>query len=114
MKVINLSNNAILGNNIKFADSFILRLLGLIPKKVLHKGEGLIIKPCNSIHMLFMNFSIDVLFLDKDCKVIYLLENFKPWKISRIIKGSAFVIELPAETIKYTNTKIGDIIKIGL
>ena len=81
-------------------------------KKHISKDEALLIYPCNSIHMFFMRFSIDVLFVDKNNEIIYLLENFIPWKISRIIWKSYYVIELPCGTIKKTNTNIGDIIKI--
>ena len=53
------------------------RCLGLMLKKSFH-GESLFLSPCNSIHTFFMNFKIDVLFLDKDLKVVKYFERCLP------------------------------------
>lgn len=111
MQVINKSKNTMLGDKISLADDFFSRLFGLIPKRKLAAGEGLIIKPCSSIHMFFMKFPIDVLFVDDNNEIVYLLENFRPWMVSKIVRGSRYVIELPAGTIKRTNTQVGDAIE---
>lgn len=108
MKVLNVSKNTILGEKISHADNFFSRSLGLIPRKSLSVGEGLIINPCNSIHMFFMKFPIDVLFIDKNNVVVYAVENIRPWRISRVVWNAKYVVELPALTIRKTVTKIGD------
>ena len=51
---------------IKIANNFFKRFLGLMGKKKLPGGEGLLIAPCKSIHMCFMRFSIDAIFIDKN------------------------------------------------
>ena len=112
MKITNISKNTIIGSNINIANTFYKRLIGLMFKKSINKDEGLLISPCNSIHMFFMKFSIDVIFIDKNDKILYVLEDFKPWRISKIVLGSKYVLELPPKTIKNTLTTIGDIIKI--
>lgn len=112
MVVNNITRGTIIGTDISLAGTFYRRFIGLMAKKKLIKDEGLILRPCNSIHMFFMNFPIDVLFVDKDNKIIYLIQNFNPWRVSKIIKGSKYVVELPSGTINETNTVVGDIIEI--
>lgn len=112
-KVVNLSKNTILGEKVKLADTFGSRFLGLMFRKTLNEGEGLIVKPCNSIHMFFMQFPLDIIFVDKNNTVIYLIEGIRPWKISKIVRYSKYVIELPAGTISKTKTEVGDKIEIN-
>ena len=93
------------GGNIEIADTFISRLNGLMFRKKLDKGSGLIINPCNSIHMCFMNFPLDIIFVRKDNTICDFIENIKPWRISKIYFDAEYVIELPAGTIKEKNIK---------
>lgn len=96
-------NNKIVSNNIKLADNFFTRLKGLMFTKELLPQEGLIINPCNSIHMCFMNYPLDILFIDKDSNICAMLENIKPWRISKIYFDAEYVIELPTGTISKNN-----------
>lgn len=59
------------------------------------------------LHMFFVFFPIDVLFLDEDKKITAKIENFLPWRICKAREGR-FIIELPAGTIRKTNSHIGD------
>ncbi|TYQ17662.1 UNVERIFIED_CONTAM: hypothetical protein Cloal_0020 [Acetivibrio alkalicellulosi] len=111
MIVKNISKNTILASNCKVANTFFKRFLGLMFKKYLPLGQGLLITPCNSIHMFFMKFPLDIVFIDKGQTVVYTIENITPWKCSKIIKTSYSVLELPVGTIKNTQTTVGD--KIG-
>ena len=64
---------------IKIADNFFTRLAGLMFKKRLPQSTGLLLAPCNSVHMCFMRFAIDVVYLDKDYKILKIVTNLKPW-----------------------------------
>ena len=64
---------------IKIADNFILRLAGLMFKKRLPQSTGLLLAPCNSVHMCFMRFAIDVVYIDKEYSIIKVVKNLKPW-----------------------------------
>ena len=112
MVIKNLSKDTVISSNCGTANTFIRRFLGLMGKAGLSHGQGLIITPCNSIHMFFMKFPIDAIFIDKNNKVLLVLENFKPWHISRIVFNAYSVIELPTGTIKATNTSINDILQL--
>ncbi len=74
--------------------------------------EAMVIKPCNSIHTFFMRFPIDVLFVDKESKVVKGIVGMPSFRLSPIYFTSQFVIELPAGTIQATNTTEGDQIAI--
>ena len=85
--------------SIKKADTFIPRLKGLMFRKEPLKEEGLWIVPCNSIHMCFMNFPIDAVFLDQHQRIIKLVRNLKPWQIVTPVKHAHSVLELPSGSI---------------
>lgn len=65
------------------------------------------------LHMNFVFFPIDVLFLDKAKRVIEIKENFMPWSYYAPKKKAMYVIELPCAIIKKSKTKLGDIISIN-
>ena len=90
------------------ADSFWKRFKGLIGTKNLPRGNGLLIEPCNSIHMMFMSIPIDVAYVDKDDHVVALDPEMKPWRLGKPHRTSRYVIELPAGTLARTHTQVGD------
>lgn len=112
MKIYNSTQNDLISDNVKVADNFFTRSVGLLSKKSLKDSESLIIKPCCSIHTFFMRFDIDVLFVNKKNELVAFYENVKPWKILPIHLTSAYVIELPAGQIAMKNISLGDIIGI--
>jgi len=61
------------------ADTFLTRFCGLMLRKRLPAGRGLLIAPCSSIHMCFMRFAIDAIFIDQDYRVLKVVRNVKPW-----------------------------------
>lgn len=112
MKVYNSTQNNLIADDVKLADNFVTRTFGLIPKNLLNEDEGLLIKPCCSIHTFFMKFAIDVLFVNKKNEIVALYENVKPWRILPIHPVSHYVIELPAGTINAKKISKHDIISI--
>ncbi len=112
MRIINLTRQRVLADQALVAEGFFLRLVGLLNRKKLNPGEGLILKPCNSIHTFLMRFTIDVLFVDKANSVLKIVPLLKPFHLTYIYPNSAFVIELPAGVIKATSTQQGDIVSL--
>ncbi len=112
MRIINLKNNSVLADKGKLADTFWSRLIGLLNRSSLEKGEALILKPSYAIHTLFMRFSIDALFLDKNGKVIGLIHAIKPFRFSPAYFGCQLTIEFPENTLHSTQTQLGDVIMI--
>lgn len=64
---------------ILIADSFFTRLAGLMFRKPLPVATGLLLSPCNSVHMCFMRFAIDVVYVDKEYTVLKVVKNLRPW-----------------------------------
>ncbi len=108
MIIRNVSKNTVIAEKCEIADNFLSRFLGLMFKNELPEGNGLLITPCNSIHMFFMKFPLDIIFIDKEYNIVHLIENIKPWKFSEIIWSSNSVIELPTGAISKTRTAVGD------
>jgi uncharacterized membrane protein (UPF0127 family) len=112
VKAIDSTSGKELAPNLSVADTFFTRLKGLLGKNELPHGEGLWIKPCNSVHTFGMKFPIDVVFLDKDNRVVGLVNTLRPNRISRLYSGASSVIELPAGTIVATDTVTGHRIEV--
>ena len=61
-----------------------------------------------SLHMIFVFYPIDVLFLDRIKLVVDLKENFAPFTFYASKKKAMYAIELPKGTIKKSGTNVGD------
>ena len=112
MKIYNSTQKNLIADDVKVANTFIARTLGLITKKIIAESEVLVIKPCNSIHTFFMKFPIDVLFVDANDEIVALYENVKPWRILPIHFNSLYVVELKAGQISAKKIVKHDIIQI--
>lgn len=75
------------------ADSFRTRLLGLLALPPLQPGEALALKPCSSVHTCFMRYAIDVVYLDRDHRVIKVVPALAPWRVSAC-PGARMTLEL--------------------
>lgn len=111
MKIVNITRDTLLADKAELADTFLKRLIGLLNRKSLAKGEALILEPANCIHSLFMRFTFDALFLDKSGRVVGIQPSMKPFRISRLYFNASVVIELPEHTLKLTHTQPGDTIE---
>jgi len=110
VKVINTTKNTVLAENAVLADTCKSRIIGLLNRKLLSPGEGLVISRCNSIHTFFMKFSIDAVFISKKGVVVKILHNLKPWRISGVYWSAFYCVELPSGTAFRTHTEIGNTI----
>ena len=108
MRVFNQTRNVPLLSQARVADTFWLRLRGLLGVSSLPKEEGLILIGEKSIHTFFMKFPIDVLYVDKNYKVIRADPNMIPYRLGPFVSQAAYVVEMPVGTIANTVTKVGD------
>ncbi|WP_207907615.1 DUF192 domain-containing protein [Effusibacillus lacus] len=90
------------------ADRFVSRFLGLMFRKELPENQALWLVPCNSIHMFFMKFSIDVIFLDQMNRIVKLAKHVQPWSVLSPVRSAYSVLELPAGTIERYGIEPGD------
>lgn len=108
MKVINQTQNSIIAEKATLADTFVSRMVGLLRHERLEKGEGLVITHCNSIHMFFMRFAIDVIFINKQDQVVGLVPNIPPNRLSKVYFSAVKAIEVPVGVIHASRTAVGD------
>ncbi len=94
-------------NKMVVANKFFDRMKGLMLSTEMPDCDGFLISPCNSIHTFFMLYSLDLLFLDKDFKVVKAVYDLRPWRMSWIYFRSYQVLEMKAGTLK-KDIKSGD------
>ena len=75
-----MRREAINGVDAEIAETFAERAKGLIGRRGLKSGTGMLITKCNCIHTFFMRFAIDATFLDKSGKVVKVVRNIRPWR----------------------------------
>lgn len=118
----NISRGTQLAERLEDGSSFWAKLMGLMGRAALPVDEGLWLPGENGIHMLFMRFPIDVLFVappsggdDGPRRVLALRRAMPPWRgVVWWVGGARGVVELPIGTIDASGTVVGDEIYIGL
>lgn len=108
MEITNATKGTQIATGAVQAGTFLARGRGLMMAPPLPEGGGLVIDPCNSIHMFFMRYPLDVLFVDKDGLVVFMYAGIKPWRVGRIVKGAKLAVELPVGAIAASKTEVGD------
>lgn len=101
--VTNLSRHTELGDSVRLAGDGANRRKGLLGREGLAAGEGLWIVPCEAVHTFWMRFPIDLIYLDRKCRVVKVRSNVRPWRLSACLRAHS-VIELAAGTIAATRT----------
>ena len=86
-------NGILIADKVQIADSYFKRLRGLLGKKQLQPGEGLLLTKVSSVHCFFMKFTIDVVYLNQDM-VVTGIETIQPWRVGKWIRGTAHTLEL--------------------
>lgn len=81
------------------AKDMLLRIKGLMFSEELPDCDGLLIVPCNSIHTFFMRYPLDIIFLDKNFKVIKIIYDLSPWRMTWMYLRSHQVLEMKAGTL---------------
>ncbi len=105
----NLTRGTTIATAERWARTISERTRGLLDSDGLAPGEGLVIAPCTSIHMVGMRFAIDVLFVNRHNVVIRAIQGLKPGlHFTRIYFTAKQCIELPVGTILASETRAGD------
>ena len=89
------------------ADRPLSRMRGLLGKRELPAGEGLLLTPAPAIHTGFMRFEIDALFLDRDLRVLRIVERLPPWRAA-LVRHARSVLELRAGEAARTGVEVED------
>ncbi len=112
MYVVNRTRGTYLGVNIKVANSFRARLVGLYAHRRLRFGDGAWLVPCNSIQTIGLRRPIDVVFLDANSNVVRILEDVGPGRVIWPVRRARSVLELPTGVVSSSETRVGDRIEL--
>jgi uncharacterized protein len=88
------------------------RLRGLLGRRSLPSGEGILLRPAGSVHTFFMRFAIDVVFLDDELQVVGIAADLRPWRAAGR-SGAKAVLELPAGECARRGLVVGDRIRFA-
>jgi hypothetical protein len=89
------------------AETALTRMRGLLGRRELPSGEGILLKPASSVHMAFMRFPIDAVFLDRDLRVVKVASDLRPWRAAGS-RGAKAVLEIPAGEAERRGVTVGD------
>jgi len=89
------------------AETALTRMKGLLGRRNLPPDEGILLKPASSVHMAFMRFAIDAVFLDRDLRVVKIAADLKPWRVAGA-RGAKSCLEIAAGEAARRGLSVGD------
>lgn len=109
IRLVDAKRNRVLADDVETPRTFLGRGLGLSFRGSLPEGRAMWINPCTGIHMLFMRFPLDVVFLDRQHTVVKVSRGVRPWLgLIPYVAGAKSVVELPGGTLGATDLERGD------
>ena len=113
LRAVNQTRAAVLCEHLEEAGGITGKSRGLLGRDGLDAQAGMLfeagrLEPFMCMHMLFMRFAIDIVFLNRHGTVIRINHNLRPWRISSIVWGARRVLELSAGAAARSRTQIGD------
>lgn len=114
LRVFNRTRNTPLVTSGTVAASLWTRFVGLMGRRELPEGFGLLLKNESAIHTFGMRVPIDVLYLDSSGIILRADEEMLPSRIGPFVRGVRDVLELPAGTLARAGTRVGDQLALEL
>jgi len=114
MAARNLTKSTVLASSVEAASGLWGKFMGLMGRATLPEGAALWLPGSNGIHMMFMRFAIDAVFLgransDGTRPVVSVHQRLPAWRgLVPLVRGADGVLELPVGTIDATGTAVGD------
>lgn len=108
MTLRDITRGTAVGTRITIANTSLTRLIGLAGRRELTPGCGLLIRPSSGVHTFGMLFSIDVVALSKDLRVLKLWHRLAPFRITSVDLKRYSMLELPAGQIGNCRMQVGD------
>jgi hypothetical protein len=110
LRILNRTRDCELGTRIGLADRWWLRARGFMGRPAPAAGEGLLLSPCRAVHMIGMKYALDVIFLDRQGRVAASYPGLEPGRRTSWHAGARYALEVPAGTIRATDTREGDLV----
>ena len=108
VRIKNLTRGTSVGDRIRVASSAWDRSVGLLRTPEVRPGEGLWIERSPSIHMFFMRYAIDAVFVSGEGRVTKIAASLKPWRLVLWARGARDCLELRAGAAAESGTQVGD------
>ena len=114
LRARNVTRGTVLATELESGDSLWAKFMGLMGRPSLHAGSGLWMPASNGIHMMFMRFAIDAVFVGKPDDegtrpVVSVHPGLAAWRgLVPLVRGAHGVLELPVGTIAASGTVVGD------
>lgn len=108
LRVTNQTRGSVIAERARVARSMNDRMVGLLATPEVLPGEGLLIERTSSIHMFFMRYAIDVVFVDRSGRVTRTVSRLRPWRVIWWARGARDCLELRAGALDDTGTQRGD------
>ena len=112
VRIDNVSKGTVVGDRVRVASSSRDRTVGLLRTPTLGPGEGLWIERSPSIHMFFMQYAIDAVFVSKAGRVTKVVPNLRPWRVVWWARGARDCLELPAGAAATAGISVGDELRL--
>jgi uncharacterized membrane protein (UPF0127 family) len=112
LRVENGTRGTVVADRARVASSTIDRTVGLLRTPEVRPGEGLWIERSPSIHMLFMRYAIDAVFVSEAGRVTKVVPNLKPWRVVWWARGARDCLELRAGAAAESGTQVGDELRL--
>lgn len=93
-------------NHCEIAETAFARMRGLLGRRSLGAGEGLLLRPGGAVHTAGMQFAIDVVFLSDDGTILHVAHNLQPWRMASK-RGTRAVLELAAGEARWRGLEPG-------
>ena len=107
-RIVNVSKGTTVAGQARKAESLWARLVGLMGRRRLEEGEGLLLSPCSSVQTFFMRFPIDVIFVDGEAKVVKVVPALGPFRVALGGRAARDALEVAAGTAARSDTAVGD------
>jgi uncharacterized membrane protein (UPF0127 family) len=116
IRAVNQTRGTVICERLEDAGGLRGQSRGLLGRDRLEPGTGMRFEngrltPMMWMHMFFMRFAIDIVFLDRSGKVVKIDRNLKPWRVSSVVFGARTALELPAGAADGSATQAGDQIR---
>ena len=108
----NATRGTAVAERVEIADTWWTRLRGMMGRPEPSDGEGLLLDPCRAVHMYWMNYPLDVAFLDPDGRVVAVYHELAPSRRSKRHGDANRALELRAGRLAETQTEVGDHIEL--
>lgn len=113
MYVVNQTRGTFLGVDIKRAEGFHARLIGLYRHRNLSLGDGVWLVPCRGVQTIGMRTAIDVVFLNAKLRVVRIYHQLPPGRVILWVPGAHSALEIPAGAVRSSETGVGDTLRFA-